>query len=290
MKYISSLPTQEYCQTFPRVLSICGSTGSIGVSTLAIVDAYPDLFEVHALACGKNIDLLAKQALKYKPSYLVVQEEKLISELKEKLISAKEYKPTILFGQEGYEIIASLEKVTTFISAQVGASGLRATIAAARAGKVICLANKESLVLAGNLLRDICQINNAKKAVILPIDSEHHALFQCIRSFETEESKHVRSLVLTASGGALRGKSLDFLKKASVEDALKHPNWKMGAKITVDSATLMNKGLEVIEACQLYQVDLSKVEVLVHPQSIIHSMVQYQDLSYIAQLSKPESR
>ncbi len=294
MKYISSLPTNEYAQTFPRILSICGSTGSIGRSTLQLVDAYPHLFKVHALACGKNIDLLAKQALKYRPSFLVVEKEQFIEAFKQRLEHDKNYDksytPTIFFGQEGYENIARLPEVTTFVSAQVGAFGLRSTIAAAHAGKVICLANKESLVLAGNLLREIC---SRTKAVILPIDSEHHALFQCIKGIEKDdeqEMKQIRSLVLTASGGALRDKSLEFLKQATAEQALNHPNWKMGAKITVDSATLMNKGLEVIEACQLYDVDLSLVEVVVHPQSIIHSMVQYQDYSYIAQLSTPDMR
>ncbi len=290
MKYISSLPSNTYAENFPRTLAICGSTGSIGVNTLKIVEAYPHLFKVCALACGKNVDLLAKQALQHRPSFLVVQEESMLVRLKENLDKAKDYKPTLLYGQEGYESIAALDEISTFISAQVGASGLRSTIAAAKAGKLICLANKESLVLAGSLLRAICA---KTKAMILPIDSEHHALFQCIKGIENNDetyAKDVLSFTLTASGGALRDKPLEFLKQASIEDALAHPTWSMGAKITVDSATLMNKGLEVIEACQLYDVDLSLVEVLVHPQSIIHSMVQYKDFSHIAQLSTPDMR
>ncbi len=284
MQYITSLPNLDYCNQFPRKLSICGSTGSIGESTLKIVSQYPELFEVIALGAGKNISLLAKQALAFRPKYLVVQLEENINDLKNLLSTDKSYSPEIFHGQEGYEIIASLDEVDTFISAQVGAAGLRSTFSAAKSGKVICLANKESLVLAGDLLREECKKTNAS---ILPIDSEHHALFQCLHG---HNPKDVRKLVLTASGGALRDKSFEFLSNAKASDALKHPNWSMGAKITIDSATLMNKGLEVIEACHLYGVDLSIIDVVVHPQSIIHSLVEYEDYSFIAQLSTPDMR
>ncbi len=293
MKYISNLPSSDYCSYFyqentllakkKRVLSICGSTGSIGVSTLKIVAAYPELFEVFALAGGKNIQLLAEQAVEFQPKVLVIKDEADIPLLKKILseLTNKPYSAEILFGQEGYEFIARHEEVTTFVSAQVGAAGLRSTLAAAERGKVICLANKESLVLAGNLLRETCEKTNA---CILPVDSEHHALFQCLQGHNT---KDVKKLMLTASGGALRDKDYEFLKSAKAADALKHPNWSMGAKITIDSATLMNKGLEVIEACHLYGMDLSLVDVVIHPQSIIHSLVEYKDNSFMAQLSVP---
>lgn len=284
MQYISSLPQNSYANHFPRKISICGSTGSIGVNTLKIIGNYPDLFQPIALGAGKNIVLLSQQAVKFKPQYLVVQEENLLEPLKDLIKDIAGYKPVILVGQEGYEEIASIAEVDVFVSAQVGASGLRSTFAAAKAGKIVCLANKESLVLAGGLLREVCMQTGAS---ILPIDSEHHALFQCLCG---HEAKDVQKLILTASGGALRTKSYDFLQNARAEDALKHPNWSMGAKITIDSASLMNKGLEVIEACQLYGMDLSSVEVLIHPQSIIHSMVEYKDNSCIAQLSTPDMR
>ncbi len=293
MNYISPLPSEEYCKDFAqnnkkRSLCICGSTGSIGVSTLKIAAAHKELFDIFALGAGKNIALLAEQVVEFLPKYIVIQDkvdkDKLKNILKEKFLQAKldmAQMPEILAGQEGYEYIASHDEYSTFVSAQVGASGLRATLAAAQKGKVVCLANKESLVLAGSLLREIC---NKTKATILPIDSEHHALFQCLLGHKKED---VHKLILTASGGALRTKSLEFLQKAKASDALKHPNWSMGAKITIDSATLMNKGLEVIEACHLYGMDLYTIDVVVHPQSIIHSMVEYKDNSIIAQLSKP---
>ncbi len=284
MQYISPLPNENYKATFPRNIAICGSTGSIGVNTLNIVKAYKELFNIIALGAGKNIDLLKEQACFFKPKFLVVQEEDCAKKLKESLSQEKDYKPEILFGQEAYAFIASHEEVDTFVSAQVGAAGLRATLAAANAGKVICLANKESLVLAGDFLKEACHKSGAS---ILPIDSEHHALFQCLLG---HDNKDVENLVITASGGALREKSYEFLQKARAKDALKHPNWSMGAKITIDSATLMNKGLEVIEACYLYGVDISSIKVVVHPQSIIHSLVEYKDGSLIAQLSKPDMR
>ncbi len=287
MQYISPLPEineYNYAQTFPRKLSICGSTGSIGTSTLKLVDTYPELFEITALGAGKNIELLAKQALIHKPPYLVIQEESSVPKLQNLLKAMQDYTPCILHGQSGYEQIASLEEVSVFVSAQVGAAGLRSTLAAAKSGKIICLANKESLVLAGDILRKICM---QTKACILPADSEHHALFQCLCG---HESQSVRKLILTASGGALRGKSYSFLENATVKEALNHPNWNMGAKISIDSATLMNKGLEVIEACHLYGMDISLIDVVIHPQSIIHSLVEYKDFSCIAQMSVPDMR
>ncbi len=283
MQYISPLPSLRFQEKYPRSLTICGSTGSIGVNTLAIISAYPELFKVFALGAGKNIALVKEQALKFKPKYIAVQEEMGAKEL-ESYFSSSDYKPEILFGQEAYAFIASHEEVDVFVSAQVGAAGLKATLAAANGSKVICLANKESLVLAGDFIKEACYRTNAS---ILPIDSEHHALFQCLLG---HEYKDVNSLIITASGGALRDKSYEFLQRAKASDALKHPNWSMGAKITIDSATLMNKGLELIEACYLYGVDISSIKVVVHPQSIVHSMVEYNDGSIMAQLSKPDMR
>ncbi len=289
MQYISSLPSDSYNSTFPRKISICGSTGSIGISTLKIVDAYKDLFEVIALGAGKNIELLFEQVKKFLPQYIVLQDEEILVQFKELIKSFEaykknNYKPIFLYGQEGYEHIACLEEISTFVSAQVGASGLRATFAAAKAGKVICIANKESLVLAGHVLRDICA---QSKACLLPIDSEHHALFQALLG---HEYKDVKKLLLTASGGAFRGKNSHYLQNAKASEALNHPTWSMGSKITIDSATLMNKGFEVIEACHLYGVDIDSVDVVIHPQSIIHSMVEYKDNSLIAHLSSPDMR
>ena len=194
------------------------------------------------------------------------------------------YRPEILSGREGYAALASLPEVDMVLSAQVGAAGLRATVAAALAGKTVCLANKESLVLAGELIRNLCARTGA---VILPVDSEHCALFE---SMAGRREGDIARLILTASGGPFRGKSREFMEKVRPQDALKHPSWSMGAKITIDSATLMNKGLEVIEAFHLYQVPVKDIEVVVHPQSVVHSLVELADGSLIGQLAVPDMR
>jgi 1-deoxy-D-xylulose-5-phosphate reductoisomerase len=278
--YISPLPLSNPLP-FPRSVAVLGSTGSIGTSALKVIAGYPDFFSVYALAGGRNMELLAGQVRLWRPDQVGVADEEAARRLDALLQGCL---PELHIGQAGYAKIASLPGVDMALSAQVGAAGLRATVAAAQAGKVICLANKESLVLAGDLIRKVCSQTGA---VILPVDSEHHAIFQCLvgRSPET-----VKKLLLTASGGPFRGYAPEQLRNVSPAQALKHPNWNMGAKITIDSATMMNKGLEVIEAHHLYGVQLDMVEVLVHPESIIHSLVEFTDASMLAHLGLPDMR
>lgn len=283
LNYISSLPSSTW--EFPRRLCLLGSTGSIGRNAMRVLSIYPELFSIYALAAGRNTRLLAQQAYNWRPKYLAVQDEDAAKDLHNRLdILHKEYSPEILIGESGYTQIASLPEVSGVLSAQMGAAALPGTLAAAKAGKVLCLANKESLVLAGSLLRKACAESGA---TILPVDSEHNAIFQALlhRAPET-----VRSLILTASGGPFRGMSREDIKNVTKEQALQHPNWNMGAKITIDSATMMNKGLELIEAWQLYNLPPESLAVLVHPQSIIHSLVEFNDGSQIAQLAVPDMR
>ena len=284
--YISSLPHQSMGGLFPRNLVLLGSTGSIGCSALAVLEKLTpeekDLFPVLALAAGKNIDLLAQQAQIHRPAFLAVQDATLIKPLQALLPNG--YKPEILFGPEGFARLASLSEAQLVLSAQVGAAGLAGTLAAAKAGKIIALANKESLVLAGELIGELCAKTGA---VILPVDSEHNAIFQVLMErFQLEPVK----ILLTASGGPFRGRKREELTQITPEDALKHPNWSMGAKISIDSATLMNKGLEVIEACYLYGLPLDQVKVVLHPQSIVHSAICFKDGSIIAQMGTPDMR
>ncbi len=279
MKYISSLNKIKNLPLKGRKLAILGSTGSIGTTTLSFVSLHKEIFEIVALAGGENISRLASQAIKFRPPYLAVKREELALELREMLPS--DYSPTILSGPKGYRELASLEEADIIISAQVGAAGLSPTIEALSCGKIVALANKESLVLAGGLIRKICKERGGE---ILPVDSEHNAIFQVIKGqFRDDVSK----LILTASGGPFLGKDKEFLKSVTVEMALDHPNWTMGPKITVDSATLMNKGLEIIEAHHLFGMDLDKIEVVIHPESIIHSMVEMIDGSILAQMGEP---
>ena len=282
MSYITAMPSPEWEKQTPRTVALLGSTGSIGTNTLRVIAAHPERFSVVALAAGRNIQRLAEQANQWRPSLLGVLDAQLRSELLPLL--APGYQPEILIGPEGYATLASLPEVSTVLSAQVGAAGLRATLAAAHSGKVICLANKESLVLAGGLLREVCARTGA---VILPVDSEHNALFQCLYK---RAPKTVQQLILTASGGPFRGKKRAELAAVTPEQALKHPNWSMGAKITIDSATMMNKGLEIIEAYHLYGLPEERIAVLVHPQSLVHSLVEYTDGSLMAQLATPDMR
>lgn len=282
MHYISplTLRTHEPNQGLRHVV-IMGSTGSIGTKSLAIIAKNPELFSVRALVAGKNIGLLSKQANTFRPQYVAIQDEQDIA----KLATMLDYKPQILAGVESFEMLARLDSVDTIVSAQVGAAGLRATLAATLAGKTICLANKESLILAGDLIRKLAHEHGA---VILPVDSEHYALFQCLHMQDTAQKNYIQRLILTASGGPFRGKDSAFLEHVTIEQALNHPNWKMGAKITIDSASLMNKGLEVIEAYHLYGLNIEQISVLIHPQSIIHSLVEWHDASMLAQLAEPD--
>ena len=280
--YISSLPGPEFADLQCRSLAILGSTGSIGASALAVVDSCPGSFTVAALAAARNVTLLAEQARKYRPGWLAVLDENAAAELARLLPTG--YTPHIVTGPQGYAALAALQEADIILSAQVGAAGLAATEAAARAGKVIALANKESLVLAGDLIRSLCAKSGA---VVLPVDSEHNAVFQCLHG---RDMASVRRLILTASGGPFRGKSKEFLQNVTPEQALAHPNWAMGPKISIDSATMMNKGLEVIEAHYLYGLPLDQIDVLVHPQSLVHSLVEYTDGSMLAQCGPPDMR
>ncbi len=285
INYISSPPSPQWIEK-KRKIVLLGSTGSIGVNALKVILSQGHLFEVIGLAAAFNVQRLAEQAAHFRPPYLAVYDQAGADVLRKLLRPALHsgYTPTILLGQEGYEKMASLEEANTVLSAQVGAAGLRGTVAAAMAGKVIGLANKESLVLAGNLLRHICARSGA---VILPVDSEHNALFQMVTG---RPAKDIKKLVLTASGGPFREKSKEALQYVTKEQALAHPNWSMGAKISIDSATLMNKGLEVIEAHQLYGLQAEQLDVVIHPQSIVHSLVEYQDNSFMAHLGTPDMR
>ncbi|MCL1939213.1 MAG: 1-deoxy-D-xylulose-5-phosphate reductoisomerase [Desulfovibrionaceae bacterium] len=284
LRYISALPGRAWQEQRPRTLSILGSTGSIGRSALEVLRLQGGRFHLAALAGARNIPLLARQAAEFRPDHLGVLEESSIAELRSLLPVG--YTPAIVAGQQGFETLATLPGVSTVLSAQVGAAGLRATFAAVRAGKVIALANKESLVLAGDLIRAACSESGA---CILPVDSEHNAIFQCLAGGFAQDAG-VSRLILTASGGPFFGQSRDALRTVGPDQALAHPNWNMGAKITIDSATLMNKGLEIIEARHLYGLPLSAIEVLVHQESIIHSLVEYTDGSQLAQLGQPDMR
>ncbi|WP_031479577.1 1-deoxy-D-xylulose-5-phosphate reductoisomerase [Maridesulfovibrio frigidus] len=278
--YISPWPSTAELPPFPRTISILGCTGSIGTSTLKVIEQHPDLFKITALAGGRNATLLAEQATKHRPKYLAVLTDGIAKELKALLPA--DYKPEILTGPSAYVTLASLDEASLILSSIVGAAGFEPTLAAAKKGKMIALANKESLVLGGHIIRAVCHETGA---TILPVDSEHNALFQGLAGHDGAD---VSRLILTASGGPFRGKSKEFLEKVTREQALNHPNWDMGAKISIDSATLMNKGLEFIEACHLYGLPPEQIDVVVHPQSIIHSLVEYVDGSQLGHLGVPD--
>ena len=269
-------------------VAVLGSTGSVGESTLDVLARNPDRFRLIGLAAHRNAVKLAQQIRRWRPMYAALADEDSARQLRD-LLGNSVPETRLLAGAAGVEEIASLPEAHTVMAAIVGAAGLRSTLAAARAGKRLLLANKESLVMAGPLLM---QAVRASGAVLLPIDSEHNAIFQCLppaaRTGETP--KGVRRILLTASGGPFRDWPREALESVSPEAACAHPNWVMGRKISVDSATLMNKGLELIEACFLFAVPPAQVEVLVHPQSIVHSMVEYLDGSVLAQLSAPDMR
>lgn len=263
-----------------KKIAILGSTGSIGTQTLEIVRDNPDL-QVTGLAAGTNIDLFEKQVREFRPRLVSLQSEQACKELKVRL---SDMDVEIVPGMEGLLRIADMEEAQVLVTAIVGMIGIRPTIAAIRKHKDIALANKETLVTAGHIIMPLA----AKMGVsILPVDSEHSAIFQ---SLQGENRERISKLLITASGGPFRGKTRSELENVQLEDALKHPNWSMGHKITIDSATLVNKGLEVMEAKWLFDVDLDRIQVVVHPQSIIHSMVEYVDGGIIAQLGSPDMK
>ncbi len=264
-----------------RSLTILGSTGSIGLSTLDVVRQHPDKFSISCLAAGQDVRVMAEQIKEFRPDAVSVKDEDSAKKL-ETLLG--EYKPEILYGIEGTSTIAAADGSDMVVSAIVGAAGLVPTVAAIKAGKHIALANKETLVVAGQLVSDLVNKHHVR---LLPVDSEHSAIFQSLEGHRTDD---VERIILTASGGPFRNTSLEELKNVRLEQALKHPQWSMGAKITIDSATMMNKGLEVIEAHWLFNMPAEKIGVVVHPQSIIHSMVEYIDGCVMAQLGSPDMR
>jgi 1-deoxy-D-xylulose-5-phosphate reductoisomerase len=264
-----------------RSLSILGSTGSIGLSTLDVVRQHPEKFSISGLAAGKDVVTLAKQIKEFRPAAVSVMDADTADRLKTLL---GDYQPNILYGIEGTTAVATVEEADMVVSAIVGAAGLIPTVNAIKAGKHIALANKETLVVAGELVSDLVKKHNVQ---LLPVDSEHSAIFQSLQGHRMED---VVRIILTASGGPFRKTSAEELKQVGLEQALKHPQWTMGAKITIDSATMMNKGLEVIEAHWLFSMPAEKIGVVVHPQSIIHSMVEYIDGCVMAQLGAPDMR
>lgn len=266
-----------------KLISILGSTGSIGTQTLDIVAQYPEQFQVVGLSCGSNIQLLAEQIREFRPQIVALKDENQIISLKE-AIKNLDYSPILLGGEEGVVEVARYGNAQTVVTGIVGCAGLLPTIAAIKAGKDIALANKETLIAAGPVVLPLVEKHGVK---LLPADSEHSAIFQCLQGVPLGG---LRRIILTASGGSFRDLPLEKLSSVTVSDALKHPNWSMGRKITIDSATLMNKGLEVIEAHYLFGLDYQHIDIVIHPQSIIHSLIEVQDTSVLAQLGWPDMR
>lgn len=262
-------------------IAILGSTGSIGTQTLQVIEANPDRFCVEVLTANRNADLLIEQARKFKPGIVVIADEEKYSYVQEAL-SLEDVK--VYAGADAIAQVVATASVDVVVTAMVGYSGLIPTVNAIRAGKTVALANKETLVVAGDLINRLVE---EYKVAILPVDSEHSAIFQCLVG---ESRNPAEKLILTASGGPFRGRDTAFLEKVTAADALKHPNWNMGAKVTIDSASMMNKGFEMIEAKWLFGMKPEQIEVVVHPQSIIHSMVQFADGSIKAQLGVPDMR
>jgi 1-deoxy-D-xylulose-5-phosphate reductoisomerase len=262
-------------------IAILGSTGSIGTQALEVIGENPSLFRAFVLTAQNNAELLIQQALKFRPAYAIICNEKYFARVKNALSSTD---VKVLYGINAINEIVTHPEIDIVLTAMVGFAGLEPTINAIKAGKDIALANKETLVVAGELVTGLAKQHQVN---ILPVDSEHSAIFQCL---EGEDKGSIEKLILTASGGPFRGKSLEFLSDVTPEAALKHPNWVMGSKITIDSASLMNKGLEVIEAKWLFDITADKIEVIVHPQSVIHSMVQFHDGSIKAQMGVPDMK
>src|SRR5215211_3598061 len=267
-------------QTVKRI-ALFGSTGSIGRQALEVIAANPDRFSAEVLTCNGNDELMVEQALQYKPNIVVVGEEKKYGKVKEALANTD---IKVFAGEKALEEVASMDVYDLMLAGIVGYAGLKPTLNAINNGKAIALANKETLVVAGDIVMEMAV---AKRAPIIPVDSEHSAIFQCLVG---ETRNPIEKVILTASGGPFLGKKPNYLLNVKREHALQHPNWNMGAKISIDSATLMNKGLEMIEARWLFNLKASQIEVLVHPQSIIHSMVQFEDGSIKAQMGLPDMK
>ncbi|MDO9357617.1 MAG: 1-deoxy-D-xylulose-5-phosphate reductoisomerase [Polaromonas sp.] len=267
-------------------VTVLGSTGSVGVNTLDVMAAHPDLFEVFALSASTRVDLLLAQCEQFKPVFAVMASEPHARSLAEKL-KENRLSTQVLIASDALEMIASDERVDAVMAAIVGAAGLGACMAAARAGKRLLLANKEALVVGGAVFMQAVREGGAQ---LLPIDSEHSAIFQSLPEDPTVWAERIEKIILTASGGPFRTRSPASLRDVTPAEACAHPNWVMGRKISVDSATMMNKALEVIEARYLFGLESRRIEVVVHPQSIIHSMVQYRDTSVVAQLGTPDMR
>lgn len=263
-----------------RQIAILGSTGSIGTQALEVISEHSDQFEVYALTCNNQVELLIEQARRFMPEVVVIANERKYPELKEAL---EDLPIKVWAGSEAIVQMVRMEPIDMVLTAMVGYAGLRPTIAAIEAGKAIALANKETLVVAGELIMGLAERH---KVPILPVDSEHSAIFQCLQGAVNP----IEKILLTASGGPFRTKTMEELATVTKAQALKHPNWKMGAKITIDSASMMNKGFEMIEAKWLFDVTPSQVQVLVHPQSVIHSAVQFEDGAVIAQLGIPDMK
>ncbi|MGI4728023.1 MAG: 1-deoxy-D-xylulose-5-phosphate reductoisomerase [Janthinobacterium lividum] len=264
-----------------KSIALLGSTGSIGTQTLQVIRENPNLFRACVLTAQTNANLLIEQALEFLPEYVVIGQDNLFYTVKEALQNTQ---IKVLAGIEAITEIVTAPEIDIVLTALVGFAGLQPTIAAIKAGKDIALANKETLVVAGELVMKLAKEHGVN---ILPVDSEHSAIFQCLVG---EEPQSVEKIILTASGGPFRGKDVSFLSKVTKNQALKHPNWVMGAKITIDSASLMNKGLEVIEAKWLFDLQADQIDVIVHPQSIIHSLVQFKDSSIKAQMGLPDMK
>ena len=280
-----------------KYISILGSTGSIGTQTLEIVKELPSKFKVVALSAGKNIDLLTKQVKIHQPEVIAIEDENLLLDLKNNILNlGLENPPIILSGTNGINSVAGWDSADTVVTGIVGCAGLIPTMTAINAGKNIALANKETLIAAGSVVIPALKKNKSR---LLPADSEHSAIFQCLQGLPDYETanfltghipKGLKAIHLTASGGAFRDWAIEDLKNVTVKDATSHPNWDMGKKITVDSATLMNKGLEVIEAHYLFGTSYENIEIVIHPQSIIHSMIELDDSSLLAQLGWPDMK
>ena len=271
-----------YTMKMKKQIAILGSTGSIGTQALEVIEEHADLYEVYCLTANNKVELLAEQAHKFHPAAIVIANEARYDELKALMNDMPDVK--IFAGARALDEIVEAEPIDMVLTAMVGFAGLNPTIHAIKAHKTICLANKETLVVAGEL---ICRLAIENHAAILPVDSEHSAIFQ---SLVGEDNNPIEKILLTASGGPFRTKSMEEIAHVTKADALRHPTWDMGAKITIDSASMMNKGFEVIEAKWLFGVEASQIQVLVHPQSIVHSAVQFQDGSVKAQLGVPDMR
>jgi 1-deoxy-D-xylulose-5-phosphate reductoisomerase len=267
-----------------KIVSILGSTGSIGINTLNVIRLNKNLFDIFGLSCNKNIELLIKQALEFNPRYIYCSSLNDSKKLKKNLPSTIRSK--ILYSKDSNNFLASHQDVTHVVAGISGSAGLESTYYAAKEKKIILLANKESMVMAGPLIMNLIKKNRNS---IIPIDSEHNAIFQVLQG-ESNSKKFLKKIILTASGGPFLDTPLEKLESVTVSDALNHPNWAMGKKVTIDSATMMNKGLEVIEASFLFDLPADRIEVLIHPQSIIHSMVEFADGSYLTQMGNPDMR